>query len=244
MTTAPQRYGSPLAVALRHAVRTICATGTLFLLALSATPAQETHTHRPRRNDYAPTFSTLIINPPAKPKAGTKPKPATPVTQDALADAILADALRKVWTQTDKHWHQGEYSHIVNLMRLNAQGDPRNLDAYTDGAYLLWSMDRKPEAEALLQQGLRANPGNYYMYDEMGRYYYIMRKDYQAAIPYYEKAVKFKVPASTWNALANCYERAKQWDKAVKAWEVAATYPNNDVAKRRLERARNQVRKP
>jgi tetratricopeptide (TPR) repeat protein len=205
-------------------------------------------------------------------KAQAKPKPApkrsfsnakkggaprqtptgrTQPTQEQLTEAILGESLLQLDLQTERHFHEGEYNHMINLERIIVQGDPHNMDAYATAAYYLWSLgvdatgdakkQRYDEAEALLNQGIVANPSSFYMYDEMGTYWWLERKDPKSAIPFFEKAVKFDCPWQTWNSLANCYEKMNIWDKAVSAWEKAAFYPNDVVAARRLKQARDRA---
>jgi tetratricopeptide (TPR) repeat protein len=181
-------------------------------------------------------------------------KARKPVSQEDLAEAVLGDTTQRMWIQADTHFHQGEYNHMINLGRIVVQGDPHNMEAFATSAYYLWSMgvDSTPEAKklrndeavALLNDGITANPNTYYMYSEMGTYWWIQRKDPKTAIPYFEKAVKFDCPFGTWNSLANCYEKLEQWAKAVTAWEKATLYPNNPVARVRLKRVRERLPQP
>lgn len=181
---------------------------------------------------------------PAPPSA-SNPKAAKagkitlyPASAQETADAILADSLGHIYDQADEHFHQGEYNHIYNLCRIVVQGDPHNVEAFGNAAYYLWSSDRSDEAIAFLKQGIKANPNTYYMYDEVGAYYWLHFKDAASAIPYYEQAIKFDCPFfSTWNSLAYCYEKTNAWDKAVETWRKATQYPNNVSAEHHLARA-------
>lgn len=162
-------------------------------------------------------------------------------SQEELVDAVLGDALNQMWVQADAHGHQGEYNHFINLSRIVVQGDPHNMEAFSTSSYLLWSTGRNEEAEAFLKDGIAANPSSFYMYDEMGLYWFIERKNPIAAIPYYEKAVKFDCPMVTLHSLANCYEKAGQWDKAVATWSKATLYTNDLIAITRLRRAKEKL---
>ena len=175
----------------------------------------------------------------AKPKPSTKP--LVSATQEELPDAILGSALEDLYEQADEHFHHGEYNHSINIDRFIVEGDPKNLDCFSNGAYLLWSIDRNDEALALLKQGAELNPSSYYMSDELGRHLLLQNKNPTAALPYLQKAVKFECPFFTWNSLATCYEKLNQWDKAVETWTKAAKYVNNPVASRRLENARKKL---
>ena len=210
-----------------------------FLLAIAVSGvsvgAQGAHRKPPKVS-----FSNMARPAPPKPGAQT----VRHATQEELVDAVLGETANRLWDQADAHFHDGEYNHVVSLCRIVVQADPHNMEAFTTSAWLLWSTGRNEEAEALLREGIAANPGTYYMYDEMGVYWLIERKVPRAAIPYYEKAFKFDCPFQTWNSLANCYEKTDQWTKAVGAWEKATLFPNNPVATVRLKRARARAAQP
>ncbi len=209
----------------------------LFGLAGTAANA-ETIPKVQKQNIYLPSYSTMDFKAPA---AGQKN--VAPVSQESLADAILADTMQKLWDQSDEHFHKGEYSHIINIHRIIVQGDPGNLKAYENSAWLLWSTDRNDEAVAFLKQGVAANPSNFDLYDELGSHYGTRLHDPAAAIPFYEQSVQFKCPYSTLHGLAHCYEKTNQWTKAVSAWEYAANYADDPLAPRRLDRARAELAK-
>ena len=146
-----------------------------------------------------------------------------------------------LWEQTDAHFHQGEYNHVVNLSRIMVQAEPQRVEAYANSAWLLWSTDRNAEAIAFLKQGLNANPNSYYMYDELGAHYFSRLHDPKTAIPYYEKAASFRCPYATLHALANCYEKTDQWVKSVATWERAAKFREDRLAPVRLKRAQAEL---
>lgn len=162
-------------------------------------------------------------------------------TQEVLSDVVLQDAINQMWEQADQHGHEGEYNHFINISLVVVQADPQFRTAYETAAYLLRSTGRLEEAVEVLKQGLKANPDEYYFYDELGQHFLIARNDPRGAITYYEQAIKYKCPWMTHNMLATCYERTNQLDKAVKALERAATYPDNRNARRRLENLRQRM---
>jgi tetratricopeptide (TPR) repeat protein len=179
----------------------------------------------------------------------TKPGQAKPAVQGARAEAeqaesIIDDVVKRLWVQADRHWHEGEYNHIVNLYRVSAASRPNLVDAYSNAGYLLWSMNRDDEAVAFYEQGLKSNPETYHLFDELGFYYYNRKKDYPRAITYYEKAIMCKdCEPFTLHMLAHAYERTRQPDKALKIWERAAAITDNpalDVAKNNVARLRKQ----
>lgn len=172
----------------------------------------------------------------------------TPEDQQQIADAILTEVVEQISDQADTHFDRGEYNHSINLYRIVLQGNPRRVDTFGDAAYLLWSIGQKDAAITLLKQGLAANPDGYYMYDELGAFFYYHLKDYSNAISYYEQAIKYPDCQSfTWGGLAHSYEKVNKWDKAVHAWEQATNFVtdrnNNDTMKRNLIRAKAEFAK-
>jgi tetratricopeptide (TPR) repeat protein len=195
-----------------------------LMLTLGARTAFAQPPHKPDQKKAPPSFSNKEGT-----KHGAKQGTTTrPVAQQDVADAVLGDALNQLFEQADEHFHEGEYNHIINLYAIIVQGDPHNLEAWANGAYLLWSTERGQEAIAYLKAGITANPNTYYMYDELGTHYLINLRDPKSALPYCEQAVKFPAPFTTWHNLAFCYEKTGQWNKAVTAWEKAASFENVD----------------
>ena len=202
-------------------------------LALEASPAFAQSARQPVKNPAGPTGA----------RAARQRVRKTSVSEQQMADYILGDTMGALNEIRDLHFHQGEYNHIINLSYILVQGVPYNMPAYADAAYLLWSTDRNDQAIAFLKQGLKANPNDFYMYDELGQHY-LMLHDPKNALPYYEQAVKYKCPFATWHGLAHCYEQTNQWDKAVQAWQKAtATYPDDRLAPVRLKRAQAELAK-
>lgn len=177
-------------------------------------------------------------------KASTAKSANANLSASLLTDAILGDTLGRLNAQADEHFEQGEFSHTVNLYRIVVQGDPTNLSAYANSAWLLWSTDRNDAAIAFLKQGMKANPNTYYMYDELGMHYLSHLKDPATALPYYLEAVKRPCPYSTWHSLAHCYEQTGQWDKALATWQTTmAKFPDDALAKVRVPRAEAEAQR-
>ena len=150
--------------------------------------------------------------------------------QSSMADCVVDGVMDRLAENIDLHWHEGEYCHIVNISRVIVTAQPYRKTIYADAAWLLWSMNRDPEAVALLKLGLKNNPNTYYMYDELANYYRIRKKDYATALIYFQQAARFKdCAAETIHGLAGCYEKTNQPRKALAAWKRAATMPEGQA---------------
>lgn len=80
---------------------------------------------------------------------------------------------------------------ILPWLRLSAELDPHRVDSYTVAAYWLRErMNRLPDAEAFLRQGLRANPGSYEILYELGRLYAENNRDVPRARAVFELAIE------------------------------------------------------
>ncbi|MBC7529402.1 MAG: hypothetical protein H7308_17875 [Chthonomonadaceae bacterium] len=165
------------------------------------------------------------------------------VSQETLSNVILANTLGLLNDQADEHFHFGEYNHIIALLRIVVQGDPKNLEAYSNAAYLLWSTNRFDEGTALLTQGLKVNSDSYWMYDELGGHFAMRKKDFRTALGYYKKAVTYPCPYSTYHGLGICYERLGQKENALKAWQKATTYKEDVLAPARVARLKRELGK-
>ena len=176
---------------------------------------------------------------PAHAQSGQQSATLSPARVELMLDELVTLLV----TASDAHWHKGEYNHNINLTRMVVVGRPDLVDMYANAGWLLWSMNRDAEAVAFYQQGLKANPNTFHLYDELGQYNLRRKKDYAAAAKYYAQAVKFSdVKPQTWNAYAHALEKSGQINKALKAWEKAASYPNNVAAAPNLARVRNIIR--
>ena len=173
-------------------------------------------------------------------KADNQAAKAEAAQSSAIADAVINDLVK----YADLHWHKGEYSHIVNLDKMIVAAQPDNVDTFANAGWLLWSMNRDAEAVALYEQGLKANPNSYYMYDELGYYYFNRKKDYAKAIHYYEQAAtRPDVSPETLHLLAHSYERTGKLKLCLETWDRARKMPGqtNAAAKVNYERVKRKM---
>ncbi len=80
---------------------------------------------------------------------------------------------------------------ILPWLRLSAELDPHRVDSYTVAAYWLRErLNRVPDAEAFLREGLRTNPDSYEILFELGRLYAENSRDVPRARAVLELAVE------------------------------------------------------
>jgi tetratricopeptide (TPR) repeat protein len=182
-----------------------------------------------------PLLDDPAIRPPSAIKAtGALGAAALPFEYSLAAMSgfrqIIAGLL---WVRSDSFFHSGNYDAILPMIRLITWLDPNWLDPYATGAWHLTynftdtdqRSDRRylPAGVALLNEGIRNNAEIYDMYKEKGWLYYDKIKDYSRAAEAYEGGKKTKGADITqvWHALAHCYERQGDVEKAKAVWEEA-----------------------
>lgn len=172
-------------------------------------------------------------------KKSSKAVPSTKNKQERL------DYLHK---EIERRWHEpenketGDYPVLVEMLREIVRMDPKDVDSWSNLWYLLWSMGFKNDALEELKRGLSFNRDSYYMYDEIGEYYVVACKDFNAAAHWFEQAIKYKdCKQSTFDSLGTCYEKIGNLDRARRVWEAAVKrWPNDEYAKRKLLQLRRR----
>ena len=165
----------------------------------------------------------------APPKGNTVPDEsfAKAVKQ---ADGITEGVVDRMWLNSDHFWHQGDYYRIIALLRLVAEADPGYTEAFSNGAYLLWSMGDVNAADDFLRHGLNTAPDalRWEMNYNVGHMLFQYRKDYKGALPYLQRAVLHNgAPVTAWTLLAHCYERAGRLTQSASTWRtVTERFPN------------------
>ena len=217
----------------------VVVAGTLFL-ACSFCARGNAQQSTPGTHKSAPRSFSNSHKTPAKTTA--KPTQPIKISSQDLADAILANALGDMYDLADEFYHDGEWNHSINMFRVVENGDPHNVETYCNVAFLLWSSDRNDQAIEQLKLGLTNNNDSYYMYDELGSHYWLRLKNPTAALPYYEKAVKYTAPWSTYHNLAFVYQKLNRWQEAVDTWKLATKFGDDKVAPIKLKQAEARLK--
>lgn len=150
-----------------------------------------------------------------------------PETQARL-DEISQLTSGYLWQLDDYYWHQGQYERCIAILRMIAEVDPHDTEAYSSGAWLLQNQLRDDEAEVLLLRGLELNPDVYDLYYDLGLFYY-MHERFDEAIPYIESAVRYPVHKAVWHLLAHCYEHVGDLSQAANIWADRQQMEPGDV---------------
>ncbi len=176
--------------------------------------------------------------------AATLPVWATPAaapvhTSQIQVDGITALVVNKLWDQTDGYWHTGDYSRSIALDRVITQADPKFLEAYSNGGWLMDSLGRTADAEAYYKLGVTNNPRAAYAYWNLGFFYFNTTKQYAKAARVFEMDTRqVDADLNDWKMRAHAQEKAGQWDKAVATWHmIKARWPNGLSVDRLLREA-------
>lgn len=152
---------------------------------------------------------------------------------DKLA-GIFARVTDNLWGAIDIYWHRGEHERDIAIFRVIVEIDPRNTQAYDDGAWLMRNQLRDEESEAFLVRGLRANQDVYDLYSALGYYYYEHQRPVESVICY-EHAIDLDASPMTWHMLAHSYEDAGYFYEAANIWlqlqytEADSPVPHNQA---------------
>ena len=155
----------------------------------------------------------------------------------------LGAMLDKLWIETDKYWHEGDYNRIVDLCRIVMEGDPGDDEACGAAAFLLWSMGDTKAADWILEYGSKRTPRNKgVFFHEFGWHLYNTKR-YKEALPYLQKAVAAGgVPVTAYTTLAHTYDRLGDLPNAVKTWElIGKRFPNHVSWKPNLARVKAKL---
>ncbi len=148
-----------------------------------------------------------------------------------------------LWIGIDGYWHEGDWNSSLRLCKEIVQIDPHFVEAYTNGAYLLWNQNRDKEAIAMYEQGIAANPESPDLYFDFG-FFYRDRKNYDKAIRFFRQAVKYGAPATQQHMLAATLEEAGKKQEALEEWRnILKRFPDDGVAPRKIERLEKELAK-
>lgn len=156
--------------------------------------------------------------------------------REAAGDAV-ATLLAVNQKLVDDYFHSGEWEKSVAASERMISLNPHDINPYANAAWLLWSTDQVERAMALYQRMLAANPENPEGYYIIGHYFFFTRRDYAAALPYLEDAVKHGAKPPQSHLYGHCLAKLGRTADALAFWrQVLADYPDNAVAKNEIEK--------
>ncbi len=181
-------------------------------------------------------LSLVIV---ASPGAGQAQEEAAFSPQEVM-NGLAVDAL---WSAADDFFHSGDHRRVALLNLTATYLDPYFVQAYLDAAYILWSNDRHEQAVALYLRAAKANPDNADIWEELGDYYLINRRNYQKAIEAFSEAARrphqgYQIEKN----LAHCYEKSGMLQEALDIWlELHRQHPEDGVVSSNLKRLQSAL---
>ena len=180
--------------------------------------------------------------------AQQKATPAKAASQETMTEAVAqvdgisTSIVDQLWTETDVHWHHGDYYRIIDLCRVCVEAEPDFNEGYMAGAYLIWSLGDPKGADDLLSYGISRTPNKTELYADLGRHFNFTKR-YPAAETYLKKAVSYpNAGPVAYAQLAYAYKQQKKYGEAVKVWEqVVKKFPTFPSGKANLDHAREMA---
>jgi tetratricopeptide (TPR) repeat protein len=154
--------------------------------------------------------------------------------------------------RSDYYFHQGNYPEMLYHAKEMVKIDSKDVETWSSIGYYYWSMgiDNKNRAQEFnakalkyYTDGIKANTDTYYLYDEVGKFYF-NSKDYSSAIEYFEIAITKKdcknIP---YHILAICYEAKNDPVKALSTIKKCLDkFPNDAKAKVELNKLISKIK--
>jgi tetratricopeptide (TPR) repeat protein len=159
---------------------------------------------------------------------------------------------------TDDLSNSSDVREILPWLKLSAELDPDNVQTYTVTAYWLRRMGKIAEAEQVLHEGLRYNPGSYDILFELGRLFNESDHDTVRARNVWEAALRIwraqgdadkkdsqRVGNDILVNLAQLEENAGNYERAIQYWKEAKQLsPNPDAIQKQIDEARKNLAAP
>ncbi len=147
------------------------------------------------------------------------------------------------WRKSDEAFHKGDYERAIQLHRAIVALDPTDVESYSVGAWLLWSLGKKDDAVAFIQRGTKANPDNWDMWDEAGQHYDLQKMVPESLNAYRQAVAHFPAEAPANESqmlrrrLAHSAEHAGEWQLSAQTWrDLVRDFPDEAVNKNNLAR--------
>ena len=180
--------------------------------------------------------------PPAPPMEGHSPDDghdhggASTANQGTLTDYL--------WRKSDDAFHAGDFPRAVELHRAIVTLDPTDSESFGVGAWLLWSLGKRAEADAFIAQGLKANPKDPEMWNVAAQQY-DLEKDFTASQKAYGQAVELsgdKADQMLRRRYAHASEHAGDLNASLQTWRaLVKDFPGEAVNKSNLARVEAQI---
>jgi tetratricopeptide (TPR) repeat protein len=143
------------------------------------------------------------------------------------------------WRKSDVAFHAGDYERAVGLHKAIVILDPTEIESYSVGSWLLWSLGKADESNAFIQRGIENNPSNTEMWDAAGQHFDLQKRYLDSKVSY-KKAVELAGKDADQllrRRLAHASEKSGDLSGSIAVWQGLVTdFPNEAVNKNNLAR--------
>jgi tetratricopeptide (TPR) repeat protein len=166
------------------------------------------------------SFAFAQTQKPAAKEQKSTTEPRTATESKLQVEGIISAVVDDLWKETDQYWHHGDYYRIIALCRLSVEADPSFNEAYTGGAYLIWSLGDAVGADDFLSYGIDHTTQKTALYQDLGRHFNATKR-YEAAEKYLRIATsRPDAGPLAYSQLAYSYKNQKKYPQLVATWEA------------------------
>ena len=135
----------------------------------------------------------------------------------AAADLLWIQIVQYVGTHVETDM---KFPQLAKALDLATSLDPPFLEPYRFGGLYVLYLARQPEAGvSLLEKGAAANPDRWELPHDLGRYYYLERRDYPRALVWWQRAAKLPGrPDYLPRFVARLYAKTGHEETALELW--------------------------
>ena len=200
-------------------------------------------------------FLSALLAVPLCSHAAPTDKPAAPAMQahsdddghdhaggPKINEGSLTDYL---WRRSDVAFHAGDFARAVEIHRAIVTIDPTDVESYSVGAWLLWSLGRGDDADAFIALGLKNNPDDPEMWDAAGSQY-ALQKQFAQERDAYGKAVELAgkdADQMLRRRYAHANEHAGDLAGSAQVWRgLVKDFPGETVNQNNLTRVEDEIK--
>lgn len=163
---------------------------------------------------------------------------------------IAADIL---WLRTDMYFHMGQWYKILPIYRTITFLQPHFIQAWSvAGWHMAYNIyheakdeDKPKWLEAglnFLKEGIDNNPHRYELYFETGWTYFHKAKNYDEAIKYFRRAIRFEHPDYIDRMIAHAFLKKGDVKGSYEEWKrIVKRYPEDCLAKDWLKKVEAMI---
>lgn len=152
------------------------------------------------------------------------------------------------WRKSDEAFHDGDFERAIRLHKAIVALDPGDVESYGVAAWLMWSLGRDDEAITHLQRGVKANPGNWGMWNELAQNYDLQKRRpeafdaYKRAVALVPKEADAHDTQMLRRRLAHAAEKSGDLQTAAETWRaLVRDCPDEPVNKNNLARVEKAI---